>query len=339
MPATIEAMKGLVSALVLSVGAASQGCTSPKPFARETRVVMGTTAEVEVGGLAHPEPALSAAFAALGRIDETLSLWRASELQRLNDAGGGVPSHDLREVLDRALEVADASDGSFDPTVEPIVRALGGFGGTPLESSDAERATLLARVGYRRVHLDPASGRVSLEPGTRLDFGGIAKGYAADQALAALRTAGAHTGIVSLGESSLGVFGTTLDLETRDPEVKSGEPGKPWATFRVRGGSVSTSGADQRGSHILDPRTGQPARGVLSVTVVAATGVEADALSTAAFVLGAGAGLRLIEQRGAAGFMLLRESDTRVVRTTSGFVRRHALEPAEGVVVLEEPEA
>ena len=292
---------------------------------------MGTTAEVEVKGMSAPGPALAAAFAAIDRVDDALSLWKPSELQRLNDAGEGAPGPDLRAVLEKALEVAAASGGSFDPTVEPVVRALGGFGTPSLSLSAAERTALLARIGYRRVHVDPASGKVRLEPGTRLDFGGIAKGYAVDEALAALRSAGAPAGVVSLGQSSLGLFGTSLDVEVRDPGPETVGPGPPWAVFRVQNGSVSTSGSDQRGAHILDPRSGAYADGVLSVTVVASTGVEADALSTAAFVLGAEPGLRLIERRGAEGFVLLREDGASVLRATRGFAEQHGLKLAKGV--------
>lgn len=322
--------------LLLGTMIASAGCSGPKPLARETRLVMGTTAEIEVVGLSEPGPALAAAFAAIDRIDDSMSLWKESELQRLNDAGEGAPSPDLRAVLDEALEIAAASGGGFDPTVEPLVRATGGFGSPPLDLSIPERTALLARIGYRRIHVDKASGKVRLESGTRLDLGGVAKGYAVDRALAALRAAGAEAGVVSLGESSVGLFGTSLDLEVRDPQPPPGGPGKPWAVFRVRSGAVSTSGSDQRGLHILDPRSGDYARGVLSVTVLAATGVEADALSTAAFVLGKESGLRLIEQRGAEGFILLREAGASVVRATRGFADKHAMKLAGDVLLRDQ---
>jgi thiamine biosynthesis lipoprotein len=131
------------------------------------------------------------------------------------------------------------------------------------------------------------------------------------------------------------VFGKSIDLEVRDPEARAGGWGQPWAVFGVGEGAVSSSSSDQKGGHILDPRTGEPARSMLSATVLAATGIEADALSTAVFVLGADAGLRLLEQRGAAGFVLLRESGRRVLRTTRGFARQHALELAPGVSLRE----
>lgn len=300
---------------------------------REVRLVMGTLAEVEASGDACSQTALLSAFAALGGVDERMSLWKESELARLNDAGSAAVSEETFAVLRHALDVAAASGGAFDPTVEPLVRAAGGFGAPPRALSAPERRALLARVGHGRVLLDGATRRVTLEGGARLVLDGIAKGYAADRALSALRAAGAATGLVNLGESSLGVFGEPLTLDLRDPRGT----GLPWGAFQVEDASVSTSGTDQRPGHVLDPRTGLPARGVLAATVVAASGVEADALSTAVFVLGPSEGLALLARRGAAGLVLLVEDGRRLVRTTPGFAIRYGLAPAAGVEVQESP--
>lgn len=300
--------------------------------AREIRVIMGTTAEVRVRGLVDPAPTLDATFAAVTSVDSTMSLWKESELTRLNDRGHGRVSPDLLVVLRHALDVARASRGAFDPTIEPLVRATGGLVGQRRRLPARERRALVARVGFSRVQVDLATGEVTLAPGTRLDFGGIAKGYAADLGVEVLRRAGAACGLVDLGESSTGTFGEDLVLEVRDPE-KPAAP--PWASFRVTGAFVSTSGGDQRPGHILDPKTGLPARGVLAATVVAGTGIEADALSTAVYVLGAERGLRLLEQRGAAGFVLERSRGQRTLRPTQGFARAYGLVVALGVRVLE----
>jgi len=300
--------------------------------AREMRVVMGTTAEVWVKGLADAGPALDAAFACLGRVDDSMSLWKESELTRLNRSGQATISADLLAVLRHALDVAAASGGAFDPTVEPLVRASGGLGGKARRLGGEERRQLLARVGVARVHLDAASGSVRLEPGTALDFGGIAKGYAVDLALAALQSAGAGAGLVDLGTSSIGVFGEPLDIEVRNPDSPGGAP---WATFHVRDAHVSTSGGDQKPGHIIDPHTGVPAEGVLSATVVAHTGIEADALSTAVYVLGADAGLALVKRRGAAGVVALREHGRGLVRATPGFSEAYGLEAGPGVRIRE----
>jgi len=124
------------------------------------------------------------------------------------------------------------------------------------------------------------------------------------------------------------VFGEPLVVDVRDPET---EDGRPWASFRVEEAAVASSGGDQRPGHILDPRTGRPARRILAATVVARTGIEADALSTAVFVLGAQDGLRLLARRGAAGLVLLRERGRRVIRTTPGFGAAYSLVVAERV--------
>jgi thiamine biosynthesis lipoprotein len=303
-----------------------------EPPAREVRVVMGTAAEVRAVGLKPPVPGIEAAFAALTRVDEALTLWKESELTRLNAAGAAEVSPDLLAVLRRALEVAEASGGAFDPTVEPLVRAAGHLGGTPRELPDDERRALLARVGAQRVHVDPARPFVRMEPGTRLDFGGIAKGYAVDLAMAELRRAGALKALVNLGGSSLAVFGEPLTVAVRDPEAVEGPR---WASFTLSEAALGTAGGDQRPGHIFDPRTGVPARKVLAATVVTPSAMEADALDTAVYVLGPEEGLALLARRGSAGFVLLREGGRKVLRATPGFTRAYSLEAAPDVQVRE----
>ena len=319
----------MIGAAFLSFCLAAAAAPAP---AREVRVIMGTTAELQAGGLEDPKPALDAGFAAFGLVDDTMSLWKPSELGRLNDSGGARVSEDLYRVLEAAVSVARASGGAFDPTVEPLVRAAGGMGGERRRLSSAERRALLARVGHERIRLDPEGRRVTLD-GARVDLGGIAKGYAVDLALAALRKAGATQGLADLGGSSVGVFGLPLDMAARDPET---EDGAPWARFLLSEGALSTSGGDQKPDHILDPRTGLPAReGVLSATVVARSAVEADALSTAVYVLGVPRGLALLVERGAAGFVLRRDRGRRTVWATEGFADAYRLELAPGVRLRE----
>ena len=154
--------------------------------------------------------------------------------------------------------------------------------------------------------------------------------WAVDRALAALRAAGARSAVVDLGRSSLGVFGDALALDVADPE----DPTRPpWASFVVREATVGSSGADQRKDHVFDPRTGRAARRVLAATVVASSAREADALSTAVFVLGAEEGLALLERSGAAGFVLVKEHGRRIVWATRGFAESHELTLAPGVLL------
>jgi thiamine biosynthesis lipoprotein len=302
--------------------------------AREVRLVMGAPAEVSVSGAPDPGAALTAAFAALQRVDDEMTLWRPSPLARLNAAGGARVSAGLLAVIARALEVARDSGGAFDPTVEPLVRAAGKLGDPARSMDGRERRRTLRRVGAANVRLDPGRGAVRLLHGARLDLGGIAKGYAADLALAALQAAGARAGLVDLGGSSLAVFGEGAAVAIADPGDRANAP---WGSFRLEGAALGTSGTAERGAHILDPRTGEPAARVLSATVVAASGMEADALSTALFVLGRERGLALLARRGASGFVLEREEGRSVMWTTPGFARAHALQAAPGVLVREAP--
>jgi thiamine biosynthesis lipoprotein len=200
--------------------------------------------------------------------------------------------------------------------VEPLVRASG-YLGEPARRLDPDaRSRLLALVGWRRVLVDPRASEVRLRGGARLDLGGIAKGYAADLALAALRRAGARAGYVDLGSSSIGAFGGAIAVDLRDPEDPQGAP---LGTLRLDEAFLGASGGDQRGTHILDPRSGRPADRATSVTVVARTGVEADALSTAVYVLGPRDGMQLLRRRGAEGLVNWREDGRRRTRATPGF--------------------
>src|SRR5207245_10340119 len=113
---------------------------------------------------------VDSAFAALSRVDHALSPWKPSELTQLNDAGGGRASPDVLTVVAHGLDVASASSGAFDPTVEPIVRATGGLGAPPRVLDAAERRRLLGRVGFRRARVDLARGALRLRRGTRLDL-------------------------------------------------------------------------------------------------------------------------------------------------------------------------
>jgi thiamine biosynthesis lipoprotein len=312
--------------LAVALAAVDAPTSAPSPAApvHEMRLVMGTTAELWVDGLERPAPALDAAFAVLDAVDASMSLWKQSELAALNRSGDATVSPLLFETLRRALDVAADSGGAFDPTVEPLMRAYGAYGESARRPSEGETRRLLARVGFGRVRLDAATRRVRLEPGTALDLGGIAKGYAADLALRELRRAGALRTLVDLGTSSQCVFGDALTLDVAHPL----DPAQPaWARFTLRDACVASSGASQRGEHILDPRNGRPpASGVLGATVVASEGAEADALSTALYVLGPEEGLRLLARRGAHGFVLMRRRGRSLMLTTPDFAERHALE-------------
>ncbi|MBK7670418.1 MAG: FAD:protein FMN transferase [bacterium] len=289
----------VVFALVLLSCATTPSWTANAAVAtrEEARYVMGTIATVsasapdEAAALA----ALDAAWAAFALVDARMSTWRDdSDLARVNAAAAlrsVAAPRDLLEVAAAALRWAAETDGAFDPTVLPLLRAWGLQGGAPREPAADELARTLAATGARHVQVDTVAGTIGFaREGVALDLGGIAKGYALDVARKAMLESGATAGVLDLGGNLL-VFGhgerRAAIVAPDDPEAVVGE-------VSVGNGAVATSGqyerfvevAGRRRGHILDPRTGLPVAREGSVTVVAPTGLVADVLSTALFVLG-----------------------------------------------------
>ncbi len=252
--------------------------------------------------------AARAAFARIAALDDSMSDYRASsELMRLSAQSGAAParvSEDLFRVLVAAQDMARRSDGAFDVTVGPVVR-LWRMARLSHKLPDAARLAAAEKlVGYKKIRLDARARTVQLPaPGMILDLGGIAKGYAADAALAALEARGitralvAGGGDIMVGDSPPGEDGWTIGIA---PLVSPNAP--PQRFVRLHNAAISTSGdAEQhveidgvRYSHIVDPRTGQALAGRRSATIIAPNGTTSDALATAVCVLGPERGLKLV---------------------------------------------
>ena len=250
------------------------GAAAPGVRAAETRVLrmrwlMGTFCSIEAWGPA-PDPAVAAAFDEIDRWDRILSLYKPeSELNALNARAGHGPfraSRDLYAATEAALRMAEKTGGAFDPTVLPVIRR--GPEALPL-------------VGWRKVRLDPKARTIELpEKGMALDFGGIGKGWALDLAARIMTARGATRVFMNFGGQILA--------------IGSPEGGGDWSVvvpglrepLLVRDASVSTSGDEQRPGHIVSPFDGRPVRRALNATAVLPSATEADAWSTALYVLG-----------------------------------------------------
>ncbi|MGZ4462225.1 MAG: FAD:protein FMN transferase [Gaiellaceae bacterium] len=218
------------------------------------------------------------------RLEAILSRFRPeSELSALNREGMLDVSLELQHVLELALEARERTRGRFDPTVHDALVAAGYDRSFELVAPDADSngSAALARCGGG-VSLDAAIGRVALEPGFHLDFGGIGKGYAVDQAVQLLALAGPC--LVSAG-GDLAVRGN----RTWPVGVEDGP------TLGLDRGAIATSGRDRRRwrrggeelHHLIDPSTGRPAASdLLRVTVVAGSAVEAEVLAKSLFIGG-----------------------------------------------------
>ena len=241
------------------------------------------------------------------RLEATMSVYQpASPISRANAGEAVALDDETAGVVAAALRLAEETGGAFDPTVKPVLALWKAATRTGEVPTDAALGAARARTGIARIHLDSRRGttELRLDSGAALDLGGIAKGFFADVGVAVLRRHGVRRGLVELG-GDLVVF----DDRTRPQPFRLGvrhpiQHGALLGSVEVSGGGVVTSGdyergyliGDRRFNHIVDPRTGRPTEGVHSVTLVAATGVRADALATGVLVMGAGPGMAFVER-------------------------------------------
>jgi thiamine biosynthesis lipoprotein len=266
-----------------------------------TEYHMGVDARLVVYAPDRPaaEVACTAAFARIAALDSIMSDYRHdSELTRLSAQAGGPPvrvSPDLFRVLRRAQEVARNSGGAFDVTVGPLVALWRTARKTSALPDPVELKRARQRVGWQKLRLDERDRTVRLTvPGMKLDLGGIAKGYADDEAQRVLRQHGITSALVEMGGDIVvsgpppGTAGWTI----RVPNAGDNH-GPVDLHFAHR--AISTSGDTEqfvlingrRYSHVVDPRTGQALTNRVQVTLTAADGLTSDPLSTALTVLSA----------------------------------------------------
>lgn len=265
--------------------------------------------------------ASKAAYDRLRELDRMLSDYDPdSELMQLCrtavvDAPQPV-SPELFTILTAAREISERTDGAFDVTVGPVVRLWRIARRRKTLPDPTRLQEALTRVGYQSVQLDPQQQTVQLtRPNMLLDLGGIAKGYAADQALAVLAKQGITRALVDasgdivVGDPPVGREYWSIEVERlqRSPLSQSAAHSEPveqkHSFLNLRNAAVATSGdAYQyleingvRYSHLIDPRTGLGLTTPSSVTVIAPTGQQADALASAISVLGPHKGLELIK--------------------------------------------
>ncbi|MHB8173955.1 MAG: FAD:protein FMN transferase [Nitrospirota bacterium] len=295
-------MKKILCLLIAIIAVSS--CSKGTGLYAQTRVIMGTYITITLNGSGKTQgelaKAASDAFAEINKVDELMSTYKPqSNLSRINASSGIAPvpaDPEVLENIDDALYVSRLTDGAFDVTVGPLVNAWEiGSKKAHIPSPESIK-TALSLVGYHNILIDKKAGAVFLRKrGSSIDLGGIAKGYASDRAVEALKKAGIRGGIVACA-GDIKVFG-----------LKPG--GSPWtvgiqaprkaegyvmAKLPLTNMAISTSGDYERFfikngvryCHIIDPHTGYPARGLMSVTVLAKNSWLADSMGTGLFVLG-----------------------------------------------------
>lgn len=285
-----------------------------------TRVVMSTFTSEALDEVKLTK-ALGAAFDEIKRIENLMSTWvSTSEVTRINEGAGGPPipvGPETFAVLERSVKIAGESEGVFDVTFEAM-KGLWKFdeGANPVVPPKDAIEEARKRIDYRVIELDAAARTARLtEKGRRINLGGIAKGFAVDQACRVLNEHGLTSYYVQAG-GDLFVKGRKFDgtpfrVGVRDPRGKAEDDF--FAMMEVEDHAFSTAGDYERAfildgkryHHIIDPRTGYPAEAARSVTVWAKDAFTADALDDAVFILGPEKGMALIERTEGAGAVIV----------------------------------
>jgi thiamine biosynthesis lipoprotein len=317
--------------------------THPAPWPKDrisvsspTRTTMGTFARVVA--VAPNEPAanaaINAAFDQLILIDELMSDYSPiSELSIINKNAFRNPlplSPQLFEVLQKSIEFSQISSGAFDITVGPLVDLYAQAEKDGLTPSEDQIAEAKKSVGYDKLILDAENKTISFAvEDMRLDLGGIAKGYAIDLAIEAAQKAGAIGVMIDVGGDirCLGAPPPEKDswlIGLQNPDIEADAKSSYSMVLKINDTAVATSGdyrrfyevAGQKYSHIFDTKKPAGDSELSSVTIIAPTAIQADALATAVTVLGAAEGIKLIESLPEAEAILIPSDDAKKIIKT-----------------------
>jgi len=296
---------------------------------RDERLKMGTRFEIQVVArdATTGRAAIDAAYDEIDRLEALLSEWReTSQISAVNREAGRRPvvvGPELLEVVERSLEMAALTHGAFDITFASCGRMWSID--PPRIPSAAEIAACLPRIGSAAVEVSHAESTIYLrQPDVRIGIGGIGKGYSVERAARVLDAHGIEHYLVA-GAGDIRGRGRGPERPWRIGVAHPRQRGEILGWLELADGAITTSGDYERYferdgvryHHILDPRTGMPARRTIAVTVIGPEATEIDALATALFVLGPIEGLALAEQLPEVEALMI-DPDLRQYRT-SGF--------------------
>jgi len=280
---------------------------APAEWHSREEAIMGTAVRVELWheDATAARAAMSAVMAEMHRIDASMSPYKPdSELSRINREAAQKPvliSQEMFNLIVRSIDFSKLSGGAFDITFSSVGYLYDYR--EHVKPTDAQIAKALPGINYRHLQLDAKNRTIHFaRPGTRIDLGGIAKGYAVDNSIAILKGRGIKNAIVTAGGDSrlLGDRrGRPWNVGIRDPRRR----GEVAAVLPLADVAISTSGDYERYfeedgvryHHIINPKTGKSATGVHSVTVIGPSGVTTEGLTKSVFVKGPKEGMRLIE--------------------------------------------
>ncbi len=306
----------IIAVLCCLLSLCACGVESPLPSRTDFALDTVVTVTLYDAGEADAEKALSAGFAEIERLEALLSATREnSDVMRINAANGQpvTVANETAEVIALALQYAQLSDGALDITIRPV-SALWNFAAQTIPDPQALQQAV-ALVDHRKLQIEGQT--VTLAAGA-IDLGGIAKGYIADRVAVVLKEQGVRSAVIDLGGNIVAVgsrAGEAFRIGIKDPAATD----SLCAIVEGRDVSVVTSGIYERGfdkdgvryHHLLDPATGMPVQNTLaSVTIVCENSAEADALSTACFVMGEEKATALVESLADTEALFVRRDGT-----------------------------
>ena len=334
MKKSYRVITGLLTLLIVLLMSVSCAEELPVMF-EETRSMMDTYVRVVV--YSDEQTAQEAITAAFDRIEEIVNIASTfdenAEAFKLNQNGySDTPSDELLELINLSLYYSELTDGSFDITCQPLLDLWSynpnvekQFWELDESAQKAEINKALKLVGPDQIIIK--DNTISFkEEGTKITLGGIAKGYAVDEALEVLKDIGIKYALVDAG-GDIGTLGSKPEGELwRISLVNPDDTSEYLVDFKIKDKSVATSGNYERYfdlekevHHIINPETGYSATGSISVTIIAESCTQADILATAVFVMGAEDGMRLVESLDdVEGFIV--DAD-RIIHQSSGLSR------------------
>lgn len=268
---------------------------------------------------------LDEAVAEISRIERLLTTYSDdSQTNQINANAGRCPVQVDAEVyalIERSLRLSTLTQGAFDITYGSVAKQLWNFDTAMTALPDPQTARNLVKlINYRNVILDAGQHTVFLkETGMRIGFGGIGKGYAAEQAKRVLQAGGVESGIVNAA-GDLTTWGTQPSgkpwtIGIADPDLSTH---RAFSALAISNMAVATSGSyekyavinGRRYAHTIDPKTGYPVSGIKSVTIIAPNAELADALATPVMVMGVRVGLDLINQMRHIACIIIDDANT-----------------------------
>ena len=323
-------MKKYIAVLLsLSICATLTGCAKSTDMQEKTFYAMDTFMDFTIYGDA---ALLDDAEKLINTLEDTLSVTKStSEIALINQNGYGTVTGYANDLMTKALNMCQRTDGALDISIYPIVRSWGFTTGRYQIPDDNTISNLLSLVDYTRIQYNSSSGDVVLPAGMEIDLGSVAKGYAGQKVADLLKKEGITSAFLNLG-GNVQTIGNKPDGSPWQVAIKNPVTTKPMMVVSVSDQSVVTSGGyeryfEQEGKrywHIMDPATGRPADShLLSVTIIGDDGMICDGLSTSLFIMGLEKSAELWMQ--SDDFEAVFVTDTEEVYITDGLRERFAL--------------